>query len=117
LAHSIHLSSSDPRGTIVVIGGDADVLAAGEVDGLIHKAVSDTLASGGERVIVLDLSTATFVDSRMISVIVSWVEKLGERDWRVPVVCDDERMLGVFSAIGLDGTLDIHPTLDAAFSG
>jgi hypothetical protein len=53
----------------------------------------------------------------MISVIVSWVEKLGEREWRVPVVCDDERMLGVFSAIGLDGTLDIHPSLDSAFTG
>jgi anti-anti-sigma factor len=116
LAHSI-TSTSDPRGTVVAIGGDADLNAAAELEDALSRAAIETLGSGDERVIVIDLSGSNFVDSRTISVIVSWVEKLAGRAWRVPIVCSDERLLSVFTAVGLEDELDFYPTLEAAFAG
>ncbi len=99
---------------MVAVGGDADTTAAADFERTVGAAVRDVLAAGRERMLVVDLSGATFIDSRMIGVLVTWVEDLGGKGWRMPLVCDDPKMLRVFRAIGLEQTFDIHPSLAAA---
>ena len=101
---------------MITVGGEADATAAQELEEAVRGAVREVLAAGRERMIVIDLSEATFLDSRMIGILVRWVEDLGEKGWRVPVVCTNERMLRVFRAIGLEGTLDIFASREAAES-
>jgi len=107
-------SSTGARGQVVAIGGEADAAAERELEGAVREAVRDVLATGRERILVIDLSESTFVDSRIIGILVRWVEDLGKKGWRVPVVCADERLLGLFRAIGLEGTFEIFPSRAAA---
>jgi anti-anti-sigma factor len=99
---------------VIAVGGEADMNADGELQDAIREAVRATVEGGGERVIVIDLAEATFVDSRIIGTLVRWSQDLGAKDWKVPLVCDDEQLLRLFAAIGLAQTLDIHPTLASA---
>jgi anti-sigma B factor antagonist len=107
-------SRTGTRGHVVAVGGEADASAERDLAGAVREAVRDVLATGGERFLVIDLSESTFVDSRIIGVLVRWVEDLGEKGWRVPVVCADERLLRLFRAIGLEGTFEIFPSREAA---
>jgi anti-anti-sigma factor len=113
VTYSIH-SSTGTRGHVVAVGGEADASAERDLEDAVREAVRDVLAVGSERFLLIDLSESTFVDSRIIGILVRWVEDLGEKGWRVPVVCADDRLLGLFRTIGLEGTFEIFPSREAA---
>jgi anti-anti-sigma factor len=113
VTYSIH-ASTGTRGRIVAIGGEADASAERELEDAVREAVREVLAVGDERFLVIDLTENTFVDSRIIGILVRWVEDLGEKGWRVPLVCTDERLLGLFRTVGLEGTFEIFPSREAA---
>lgn len=107
-------STPGAKGYVIAVGGAADTTAAPAFEQTVQAAVRTVLAEGRERTIVVDLSSATFVDSRMIGSLVTWVEDLAAKGWRIPLVCEDPNMLRVFRAIGLEQTFDIHDTLESA---
>jgi anti-sigma B factor antagonist len=107
-------SSPSAKGYVITIGGVADTMAAPEFERAVTEAVREVLETGLHRMLVVDLSEATFVDSRMIGAIVKWAEDLRHKGWQMPLVCDDPNMLRVFRAIGLEQVLDIRPTLEDA---
>jgi len=107
-------SSHGASGHVIAVGGEADANAERELEDAFREAVRATLEVGGERAIVIDLGGATFVDSRILGILVRWSEDLRDKDWKVPLVCDDERLLRLFAMTGVARSLDIHPTLASA---
>ena len=113
MTYSIHASTA-ARGRLVAVGGEADASAERDLENAVREAIRQVLAVGDERFLVIDLTESTFVDSRIIGILVRWVEDLGEKGWRVPLVCADERLLGLFRTIGLENTFEIFPSREAA---
>lgn len=99
---------------MIAVAGEADANAAPAIDDAMRAAFLQAPAQGGERTIIVDLSEASFIDSRTIGVLVGWVEQLEPRGWRMPLVCRDPNMLRVFGMIGLQGTFDFFDSREAA---
>lgn len=113
VSHSIH-SEPHAGGQVIVVAGEADAAAAPAIDDAVRAAFLQASAQDSERTIIIDLSEASFVDSRTIGVLVGWIEQLESRGWRMPVVCSDPNMLRVFGMIGLQGTFDFFDSREAA---
>lgn len=110
-------SEAHPAGEVIVVAGEADASAASALDDAIRNAVVETLGKEGGEVIIVDLTGANFVDSRTIGVLVSWLEQLQGRGWRLPLVCSDANLLRLFSLIGLEQMFEFHESRDAAAAG
>jgi anti-anti-sigma factor len=100
MAHSLSLEEG-ARGPVVRISGDADVSAADAIDATIAKA-----AATGAGLITVDLEQATMLDSRTIGILVDWSARLREAGGSLPILCPDSRIRGLFSALGLDRSLE-----------
>ena len=116
MSHSIQ-SESDPAGHVIAVTGEADASASPGLDDALRGAVLSAVADGGERTIIVDLSEASFVDSRTIGVLVSWSEQLEPKGWRMPIVCTDPKMLGLFGVLGLEATFDFFDSREEAAAG
>ena len=113
MAHSIH-SEPHPAGGVIVVTGEADASAAAALEDALRAAFVEALARDSERTIIVDLSAASFIDSRMIGVLVTWAEQLEARRWRMPIVCSDPNMLRVFDVIGLQTTFEFFESREDA---
>ena len=116
MPQSIH-SEPHPVGGVVAVSGEADATAAPALEDALRAAFVDALARDTKRTIIVDLAEASFIDSRMIGVLVDWVEQLEARGWRMPMVCTDPNMLRVFDMIGLQATFTFFDSRDAAVDG
>ena len=116
MSHSIH-SEPHPDGHVIAIAGEADAAASPALDDALRGAVVEVAAVDSGRTIIVDLSEASFVDSRTIGVLVNWVGQLAEKGWRMPIVCSDPNMLRLFGMIGLQQTFDFFETREAASAG
>ena len=113
MSHSIH-SEPHPAGKVIAVAGEADANASPDLDDALRTAVVDVVAEEGGRTVIVDLSEASFVDSRTMGVLVNWAERLGQQGWRMPIVCSDPDMLRLFGMIGLQQTFDFFETREAA---
>ena len=99
----------DAPGHVIVISGDADFAAASELEGWMVEAVTS-----GARVVTIDLSEVTLVDSRTIGMLVGWTERLEAAHGALPIVCTNPNVLRMFSSIGLDQSLSIFDSRSEA---
>ena len=95
-------------------GGRAVVSATGEVDVFTAPRLDDALTAAGRTDVVVDLSGVDFLDSTGLSVLVKAQQTVQEAGGKLAVVVTAERVAKVFRITGLDQTLALHPTLDAA---
>jgi len=116
VSHSIQ-SEPHPAGKVIAVAGEADANASPFLDDALRTAVVDVVAEEGGRTVIVDLSEASFVDSRTMGVLVDWAERLGQKGWRMPIVCSDPDMLRLFGMIGLRQTFDFFETREAAAAG
>jgi anti-sigma B factor antagonist len=99
---------------VVVAGGEIDYAASPHLKARIAEHVE-----AGRRRLVLDLSTATFIDSTAIGVLMGAVMRLDELGGgSVVVVCAEEntRVLRIFEIAGIDGLLELHSSREEAIS-
>jgi anti-sigma B factor antagonist len=104
-------------------GADVGVLAAGgEIDymatPLLRQRLLDHIEAG-KRHLVLDLSTATFVDSTAIGVLVGAfmsLQQAGGGTLRVVCTEDNERVLRIFDIVGLASLMVLHRSHEQAQS-
>ena len=102
MPHSI-TDYANERGPVIAIAGDADVGAALALEERLAEAVT-----GGARIVTIDLSGATLIDSRTIGVLVGWEERLRSAGGLLPIVCPNPNILRMLETMGLDQSLSIY---------
>ncbi len=92
----------------------------GEIDALTAPRLGRRLldlAEEGKRLLVVDLSEVTFMDSTGISVILNALRHLGTKQGTLALVCPTERILRPFQITGLVSRLNIFSTRAEAIGG
>lgn len=101
--------------------GDVTVVdVVGEVDLSSAPGLSDQLAAlfdAGRRLVLVDLTEVTFLDSTGLGTLVAGRNRAEEVGGRLPLVATGDRVLKLFRITGLDEVFEIYPSLDAATSG
>jgi anti-sigma B factor antagonist len=99
------------------VGGYPVVAVSGEVDVYSAPALKDSLTEllqSGASTVVVDLSDVAFLDSTGLGALVEARAATTEAGGSLPIVCNHERILKLFTITGLDGVFTIHPTVDEA---
>jgi anti-sigma B factor antagonist len=102
----------DERTHLIELGGELDLCGAPQFDERVTAAIDS-----GKRQLVVDLSEATFIDSTMLGLLMSWARRVSPEAGSVELVCTDERILKTFRLTGLDRVFRIYDTREEAFSG
>ncbi|GAA0928880.1 STAS domain-containing protein [Virgisporangium aurantiacum] len=95
--------------------GDASVVtASGELDleivDQLRACLREAASTDPERLVV-DLTTATFVDSTILGALVGARNELGPNADRLRIVCSNPAILKTFQVTGLDQVFAIRPAL------
>lgn len=101
----------DDQTHVIELGGEIDLYTAPE-----FKERMVELIDAGKKHIVVDLSTATFIDSTTLGVLVGGVKRLRPSGGALALVCSDQNITKIFEITGLDRVFAIHPTRDEALA-
>ena len=105
---SISRASNDEI-PVVAVNGEVDVYSAPA----LKESLTGLLRSGATTVVV-DLTEVAFLDSTGLGALVEARAATSEAGGSLPLVCNQERILKLFTITGLDGVFAIHPTVDKA---
>ena len=108
----VELSVSRPADgdiPVVAVSGEVDVYSAPA----LKEGLAELLQSGAHTVVV-DLSDVGFLDSTGLGALVEARSATTGAGGSLPLVCNHERILKLFTITGLDGVFAIHPTVDEA---
>jgi anti-sigma B factor antagonist len=94
---------------IVAVSGEVDVYSAPA----LKDKITELLESGGHTLIV-DLSGVGFLDSTGLGALVEARAATTEAGGSLPLVCNQERILKLFTITGLDGIFTIHDSVGDA---
>jgi anti-sigma B factor antagonist len=96
---------------VVAVRGEVDVYSAPQ----LKQKITELLQSGNPSLIV-DLTEVAFLDSTGLGALVEARAASGEAGGVLPLVCNQERILKLFTITGLDGVFTISPTVDEALA-
>jgi anti-sigma B factor antagonist len=99
----------DSETHVIELGGEIDLYTAPE-----FKERMIQLIDGGKKRIVVDLSSATFIDSTTLGVLVGGVKRLRPAGGALALVCTDQNITKIFEITGLDRVFSILPTREEA---
>jgi anti-sigma B factor antagonist len=96
---------------VVVAGGELDFAASPQ----LRQRLTEHINTGRKQV-VLDLSTATFIDSTAIGVLVGAATSLLESDGSFAIVCpaDNRRVLRIFEIAGVESLFALYGSREEA---
>ena len=94
---------------VIAPAGELDLYVAPELKQHLLGAIA-----AGARLVVVDLSQVTFVDSTTLGVLIGGVRRLRAGDGRLSVVISDPSILRTFELSGLDRVFAIHSTREQA---
>jgi anti-sigma B factor antagonist len=94
---------------IVAVSGEVDVYSAPA----LKDKITELIASG-EHTLIVDLGNVAFLDSTGLGALVEARTATVESGGSMPVVCEQERILKLFTITGLDGVFTIHPSIGDA---
>ncbi|PWU24270.1 MAG: hypothetical protein C5B48_07045 [Candidatus Rokuibacteriota bacterium] len=100
------------RTVVIPLEGELDIYTVPEVKGQLIAAVEQ----GAQRVVV-DLSSASFVDSMMLSVLLSTVKRLRAVDGQLAVVCTNPSILKLLEITLLDRVFPVYDDCSEALRG
>ncbi|MGZ4412517.1 MAG: STAS domain-containing protein [Gaiellaceae bacterium] len=96
---------------VISLAGEIDLYTAPEFK---QQLIEDVQA--GARMIVIDLTRTTFIDSTTLGVMVGAVKRLRENGGELSLVCRDQNITKIFEITGLDRVFPIHPSREEALS-
>jgi anti-sigma B factor antagonist len=110
---SFYLSEHATEGDVCVIcvGGYVDFDVAPQLKKFIVHRIQE-----GDRLIVVDLSEAGFIDSTAIGVLVGALKRLSEAGGFLAVVCANDNVRSIFEIVGLENVIPLHRSRDDAFA-
>ncbi len=99
----------DSERHVVAVRGELDLYTACD----LKEVFADSIAAGRIRIIV-DLGETTFLDTSALSVLVAAFKRLRSRGGALAIANANDRIARSFEITGLDQTLPILSTRDAA---
>jgi anti-sigma B factor antagonist len=110
---NFHISDEevDAETQIIDLGGEIDLYTAPEFKERLVALIED-----GKKRIVVDLSSATFIDSTTLGVLVGGVKRLRPAGGSLALVCTDQNITKIFEITGLDRVFPIHASRDEALA-
>jgi len=108
-----HISQEqiDRRTELIELGGEVDLHTAPE-----FKELMTGVIDAGRTRVVVDLSSATFIDSTTLGVLVGGEKRLRGEGGSLTLVCPDRDIRKVFEITGLDRVFSMHESRDEALS-
>jgi anti-sigma B factor antagonist len=100
------------HGVAVTLSGELDAYDAPSL-----RAAFAELAGGRPRVVVLDLSAVTFLDSTALGTIVGLLRRVREGGGELRVVLPEGTARRIFEVTALERALDVWPSRAAATAG
>jgi anti-sigma B factor antagonist len=101
----------DSETQVIELGGEIDLYTAPEFKERMVELIED-----GKKRIVVDLSSATFIDSTTLGVLVGGVKRLRPAGGSLALVCTDQNITKIFEITGLDRVFPIHGSRDDALA-
>ena len=89
----------------VSVGGEVDLSTAPEL-----KEVLNGVIDGGARFVLVDLSTATFIDSTTLGVLRGAVKRVRPEGGEIAIACKDQNIRKIFEITLLDRVFTIFET-------
>lgn len=110
---NFHISDEEVNAEtqIIDLGGEIDLYTAPEFKERLVALIED-----GKKRIVVDLSSATFIDSTTLGVLVGGVKRLRPAGGSLALVCTDQNITKIFEITGLDRVFPIHASRDEALA-
>jgi len=94
---------------LVALTGEVDLYTAPELKQELLRLVEE-----GARRIIVDLTDTTFIDSTMLSVLLSTVKRLRPNGGQLGIVCSDRSIRKIFEITLLDRVFPIFESRDEA---
>ena len=96
---------------VISLNGDIDLYTAPELKSELHRLI-DSAATR----IVVDLTSATFIDSTTLGVLLGALKRFRPSGGELALVCSDPNIRRVFEITLLDRVFEIFPDAESAFS-
>jgi anti-sigma B factor antagonist len=94
---------------VIELGGEVDLYTAPEFKERLVQVIED-----GKKLLVVDLSKATFIDSTTLGVLVGGVKRLRPTGGSLALVCTDQNISKIFEITGLDRVFPIYKSREEA---
>ena len=97
---------------LVALTGEVDLYTAPELKQELLRLVDE-----GARRIIVDLTDTTFIDSTMLSVLLSTLKRLRPSGGQLGIVCSDRNIRKIFEITLLDRVFPLFQSRDEAIDG
>jgi anti-sigma B factor antagonist len=98
--------SIDAETHVIELHGEVDIYTAPAFEARMTELIDE-----GKPRLVVDLSSATFIDSTALGVLARGRNRMCASDDALALVCTDEKMLEIFDITGFDRLIPIHETV------
>ena len=105
--------TSFAQGAILTLSGELDAYDAPT----LRERFTEVAAEHAGKVVVLDLSSLTFLDSTALGTIVGLLRRVREGEGELRVVLPEGEARRIFELTALDRTLDVRESRAAATAG
>ena len=109
---AVTVANVGSRATVVAVRGELDLSGADR----FRAALAARPGRGGYRRLIVDLVGTTFIDSSGLGAIAAAAKRARDGGDDLVVVANDPRILRVFQLTGLDRSVAVVPSLDAAMT-
>jgi anti-sigma B factor antagonist len=106
---SVASESLGETSVAIAVGGEVDLYTAPRLKEELLRAIDS-----GATLVLIDLTTTTFIDSTTLGVLVSGLRRLRPNGGELALVVTDRSIRKIFEITGLDRVFPIHETRAAA---
>lgn len=103
----VRTDSTQDGGTVVSVHGELDLATAPQLEEALAARAPGTR-------LVIDLSGCTFLDSSGVRVLALTANTVAGEGGRLELVVVDSAIGRVLEITGIDGLMDVHPSLETA---
>jgi anti-sigma B factor antagonist len=96
---------------VITLSGEIDLTIADEAGAALLAALSQ-----GPTTLIVDMSQATFCDSAGVNALVRAARRATAGNVELRIVAAAAPVLRVFSLVGIDRVLEVHPSVAAALA-